>query len=195
MRYRTLIPTSLIALSACSLLAACGSKSPSSSQSRRSRTGHSLQHDAYAFSKCIRDHGLTTFPDLTVRSDANGQNPVVVPAQYLHSPAFKSAADACGRLMPEVGAPAGPSGGLAQSSRAQGAREQTILAFARCMRTHGVTKFPDPTLKGQLTAEMVAGLGIDLHSRSVQRAVTACLPTTHGLLTVADVRRAIASVP
>jgi len=195
MNHRTLIPTSLVALAACSLLAACGSNSPSSSQSRQPPTGHSLAHDAYAFSRCIRDHGLTTFPELTVRSDANGQNPVVVPAQYLHTPAFKSGAEACGRLLPEVGAPAGPSGGRAQSAQAQAAREQTILAFARCMRTHGVTKFPDPTLQGQLTAEMVVGLGIDLHSASFLRAVTACLPTTHGLLTVADVRRAIASVP
>jgi hypothetical protein len=178
------------------LAAGCGSSSPgSSTQSRLSPTGHSLAHDAYAFSRCIRDRGLTTFPDLTVRSDANGQNPVAVPAQYLHSPAFKSAATACGRLLPEVGAPAGPGGGPAESAQAGYAREQTILAFARCMRAQGVTKFPDPTPQGQLTAEMVVALGIDLHSRSVLRAVAACLPTTHGLLTVADVRRAIASVP
>jgi hypothetical protein len=63
------------------------------------------------------------------------------------------------------------------------------------MRTHGVTKFPDPTPQGQITIEMVVALGIDVHSQFFLRAVAACLPTTHGLLTPADVRRAIATAP
>jgi hypothetical protein len=143
----------------------------------------------------MRDHGLASFPDLTVRSGANGQNPVAVPAQYADSPAFKPATRACEQLLPEVGTPSGPAGGVVESAQARYAREQTILAFARCMRSHGVTAFPDPTPQGQLTAEMVVAVGIDLHSPSVLRAIAACLPTTHGLLTPADVRRAIATVP
>jgi hypothetical protein len=82
-----------------------------------------------------------------------------------------------------------------QSAQARYAREQTILVFARCMRAHSVAKFPDPTPQAQLTVAMVVALGIDVHSQSFLRAVAACLPATHGLLTVADVRRAIASVP
>jgi hypothetical protein len=151
-------------------------------------------HDAYAFSNCVRDHGFTNFPDLKVRSAANGENPVAVPPQYLHSPAFKSATRTCAHLLPEVGAPVGP-GRVVESAQARYAREQAALAFARCMRAHGVANFPDPTPQGQLTVEMVVAAGIDVHSPSVLKAVAACLPATHGMLTVADVRRAIASVP
>jgi hypothetical protein len=34
-----------------------------------------------------------------------------------------------------------------------------ILAFAKCLRSHGVTNFPDPTSQGQLTLEMVNAVG------------------------------------
>jgi hypothetical protein len=46
---------------------------------------------------------------------------------------------------------------------------QEALAFARCMRGHGVPNFPDPGSNGQLS-----GNGIDGHSPQVQSAVGAC---------------------
>ncbi len=46
---------------------------------------------------------------------------------------------------------------------------QEALAFARCMRAHGVPNFPDPGSNGQLS-----GNGIDKHSPQVQSAVGAC---------------------
>jgi hypothetical protein len=41
---------------------------------------------------------------------------------------------------------------------------------------------------------MVQAQGIDLHSASVLRAVQACLPSSHGLLTPAKVNEAINQV-
>jgi hypothetical protein len=46
---------------------------------------------------------------------------------------------------------------------------QKALAFARCMRGHGVPNFPDPASNGQLS-----GNGIDKHSPQVRSAEGAC---------------------
>ncbi len=59
------------------------------------------------------------------------------------------------------------------------------------MRSHGVSRFPDPTAQGDLTVEMVQAQGIDVHSPAVLRAVQACLPASHGALTPAKVRAAL----
>jgi hypothetical protein len=52
-----------------------------------------------------------------------------------HSPAFKSAQQACGKL-------AQPSPGQGPSTSSQ---QQQWLALAKCKRAHGVSDFPDPT--------------------------------------------------
>jgi hypothetical protein len=59
------------------------------------------------------------------------------------------------------------------------------------MRSHGVTRFPDPTAQGDLTVAMVQAQGIDVHSPAVLRVVQACLPASHGALTPAKVREAL----
>jgi hypothetical protein len=59
------------------------------------------------------------------------------------------------------------------------------------MRSHGVTRFPDPPTQGDLTVHMVQAQGIDVHSPAVLRVVQACLPASHGALTPAKVREAL----
>jgi hypothetical protein len=59
------------------------------------------------------------------------------------------------------------------------------------MRSHGVSRFPDPNAQGQLTVAMGRAQGINLHSPAVLRAVQACLPASHGALTPAKVRAAL----
>ena len=54
------------------------------------------------------------------------------------SPALKSAQAKCAKLLP-----AGRSGGVASAS--EQIREQ-MLAVSKCMRAHGISGFPDPTL-------------------------------------------------
>ena len=65
------------------------------------------------------------------------------------------------------------------------------LAFARCVRARGFPSFPDPTNQGQLTPQMVAAAGIDLHQPELLTAGLACVPVTHGLLTPAAIERAV----
>jgi hypothetical protein len=57
------------------------------------------------------------------------------------SPAFKSAQQACGKL-----APGGEGGSGAAPVTAQQHRE--IVQFATCMRSHGISDFPDPDATG-----------------------------------------------
>ncbi|MGZ4286692.1 MAG: hypothetical protein ACXVW5_21050 [Solirubrobacteraceae bacterium] len=41
-------------------------------------------------------------------------------------------------------------------ARDQGPHKQVLLAFAHCLRAHGVNGFPDPNANGQLTTEMIS---------------------------------------
>jgi hypothetical protein len=59
------------------------------------------------------------------------------------------------------------------------------------MRTHGVSRFPDPTAQGELSVEMVQAEGIDVHSSAVLDVVQTCLPASHGALTPAKIREAL----
>src|SRR5581483_10991839 len=98
-------------------------------------------------------------------------------------PAFQSAEAACRHLLPD--------GGAGQSAAKSRVRSAALLAFARCLRSHGFPNFPDPTSGGELTPEMVAEAGINLHQPAVLQAGDACVGVTHGILTRADVARAV----
>jgi hypothetical protein len=132
----------------------------------------------------MRTHGVTTFPD----PDSSGgiPKPQVVAASEANPNKFNAASTACNNLLPASGSLAPPQ--TAQQKRTQLADE---LSFARCMRTHGVTRFPDPTAQAGLSIEMVQAQGINVHSPTVLRAVEKCLPASHGGLTPAKVREAL----
>src|SRR4029077_3316086 len=98
---------------------------------------------------------------------------------------FQAAKRACNHLL--------PSGSSEPQETAQQKRTRLAdeLSFARCMRSHGVTRFPDPTAQGDLSVEMVQAQGIDVRSPAVLHVVQACLPASHGALTPAKVRHAL----
>jgi hypothetical protein len=174
----------LAALAAATLIAACGSSSSSLSSS--SASGHQpthvtrqqMQQDVVRFAACMRSHGI------------NLPNPNS-PEQFKsalggnHSPAFQSAALACGHLLPG-GGPGQPSAAHTEAQKA------AALAFARCIRTHGFPNFPDPTSNGDLTHEMLANAGINIHQPAAVQAADACVGVTHGFITRAAVARFIA---
>jgi hypothetical protein len=66
------------------------------------------------------------------------------------------------------------------------------VAFARCLRNHGFPGFPDPSSGGQLTHEMLATAGINVHQPAALRAADACVSVTHGFITKADVAHFVA---
>jgi hypothetical protein len=85
--------------------------------------------------------------------------------------------------------PYGPSNQSPAHSQAQIA---ALLAFIRCLRSHGFPNFPDPNSSGYISPEMVANAGINLHQPAVLQAGDACVSVSHGVITKAIVARLVA---
>lgn len=179
-----LIPISVVAVAAVSLLAAgCGGGSPGVARVGSSTTAATTtQNGLLAYSQCMRSHGVASFPD---PSGSEGiPKDQVIP--LVSSPPFQPASKACQHLLPN-----GSLGPSPQTAQQTATRIADWLSFANCMRRHGVTRFPDPTAQGDLSLEMVQAQGIDIHSPAVLQVVQACLPASHGELTPARVAEAL----
>jgi hypothetical protein len=85
-----------------------------------------------------------------------------------NAPQYKSAQRACRKLLPNGG----------RSNPQEQAKElQKALAFADCMRSHGVPKFPDPkaTSDGGIDGgEIGPRVGVDPNSPQFKAAEQAC---------------------
>ena len=172
MRSRTLISTSIVTAAVPLLMAGCGGSSPAARASE--------QGGLVAYARCMRAHGLPTFPDPT---SSQGIPKDRIP---IGNPRFSTASNACQHLVPASGL--GPQ----TTPRQTHTRVAAGIAFARCLRTHGFPNFPDPTASGQITHQMLATAGINLHQPAVLQAADACVSVTHGLITKASVASFVA---
>jgi hypothetical protein len=176
----------LLAVAAFSLLAAgCGGGGGSpgiASVATTTSAATSPGSGPVAFANCMRTHGIPNWPD----PDSRGVFDKAKLQQLGLSVARVRRIEEgpCNRLLPS-----GP--GPQESAQQTRTRVADALSFARCMRSHGVSRFPDPTAQGELTVEMVQAQGIDVRSTAVLRVVRACLPASHGALTPAKVREAL----
>ena len=180
--------TSLLALLTALVIAGCGgsSKPPQNSASVGGGSKNGPAAPAYRYADCMRQHGVGAFPDPVVHTNGNQVSVTMrIDPQMTNSPDFKSAQTACAHLL--------PNGGVGPTPAQQRAREQDLLAFANCMRSHGFHQFPDPTSQGQLTLPMIEAAGINLKEPAVKPAADACVSVTHGILTKAAVAAAIAN--
>jgi len=145
------------------LVAGCGGSSPSRAAGRPGAASFGKQFVGFAV--CMRSHGLLDYPDPQI-SSSGGQVHVKISPGSLNpnSPAFKSADEACHKLLPNGGAPGATDANSAQE-QAQG------LKFAVCMRSHGVPNFPDPDHDGAFDLPS----GINPPTPQFQRAVQACM--------------------
>jgi hypothetical protein len=189
-RGRTANPRALtiaaIVVALLSLLAAgCGSAgSPGVASVPSSTTTATTapQSSALAYSGCMRAHGVPNFPD-PAGGGATTKQAAIRAFREVSNSQVLAAQTACRHLQPNGG----------QLSRAQLAqRLSDMLAFARCIRMHGVQNFPDPTSGGELTHETLASAGIDVHQPALLLAADACVGVTHGALTKAAVARFVA---
>lgn len=155
-----------------------GSPGVASNASSTTTATTSQQDRAVVFAHCMRSNGLPNWPD------AGKPTPQQLGVSKAH---FQAAVGACSHLL--------PNGGNASQETAQQQRTRLAdeLSFAKCMRSHGLAHFPDPTAQGDLSVDMVQAQGIDVHSPAVLGVVQACLPASHGALTAAKVRNAIAN--
>jgi hypothetical protein len=111
---------------------------------------------ALNYSKCMRTHGIPQFPD----PDANGGIAIDGDKVKQDSPQFKSADQACKSLLPA------PPAGVPENRTAG-------LKYASCMRSHGVSKFPDPAPGGGLNID-ADKLGVDPNGSVFKAADKAC---------------------
>ncbi|MGH2891977.1 MAG: hypothetical protein ACRDPM_01730 [Solirubrobacteraceae bacterium] len=179
--------TAIAATLTVAAITACGSSSSNTTDSSGSAPTHAqiqrFQSDAIKFTHCMHTHGIASFPDPpTINNPSSGRS--WKDAFANQSPGFVAAATACQHFLPRSGAHRPDS---APSPRQIAA----MLAFARCIRSHGFANFPDPTSSG-ITHQMVAAAGLNLHQPAVLRAADACVGVTHGYITRAVVARFVA---
>jgi hypothetical protein len=181
-----IIQTGALVVSAALLVSACGSSS-STSTTKTTSSFQSAVSQAFRFASCMRNHGVTNFPDPTVTDNGNHQS-IAIRVVGPNAPAFKTASKDCQGILP-----APSKADLASEAAAQQAHKQDLLSFARCMRGRGVNGFPDPTAQGLFTLQMITDAGVDLHSPQVAAAARACIPASGGVVTPADIAQATGS--
>lgn len=141
-RLRPLVALALVAL----VSAGCGSSAPSETATSTTVTASGStgsggatksandQRKAVQFAECMRDNGVSGFPD------PEGSGPVtideVVNGSSLDTstPAWKAAITACKDLQ--------PPGFTGHKRSAE--QQAASLKFAKCVRENGVEDFPDP---------------------------------------------------
>jgi hypothetical protein len=156
----------LITLAAALPLAACGGSSSSTSATNAASTSN---NKALEFAQCMRSHGVGNFPDpsgghLNLQIQRTPSSTAVNGVE-VNTPAFQSAMNACKADLPNGGKPSPPSA----------AQRQAALRFAQCMRSHGVSNFPDPQLGGGHVT-IRGQTPIDLNSPAFKAAQQACQP-------------------
>ncbi|WP_116022546.1 hypothetical protein [Thermomonospora umbrina] len=112
------------------------------------QNGSGREPDPIAYSKCMRQKGVTEFPD-----PVNGGLSIDGDKVKMDSPTYKAAEKACQYLMPPP-----PPG-----SEDDGKNRAEALKYSKCMRENGVPNFPDPNAQGGLNidAEKMGGMGPD----------------------------------
>jgi hypothetical protein len=163
-RRRARVAAVMTVMAAAALLAIACSDGPSSGGAGRSPSagGSAISASAVRYTSCMRSHGVPEYPD----PNSAGQLPKITPANEaqlgVSEARFQTAQTACQALWPYQG-----------PTQAQQRQELTdALKFARCMRSHGVPNWPDPTTDPESgRVEFVihpSQVGFDPHSPSPQ---------------------------
>jgi hypothetical protein len=123
------------------------------------RTSLGLGGISVQFAQCMRTHGVPNFPD------PNGQGQVTMSGVNPQSSSFEAAQRACAKYSPNGGKP--PSAAQQQRAVAQ------ALKFSECMRSHGITDFPDPQVSSSgghvgISIRIKGGQGSNLNPNNPQ---------------------------
>jgi len=126
------------------LLTACGGPPPPAG------AGASPTPAAVGYSQCMRSHGLPGFPDPA----SNGALPKTSAEQLgVSNSRFQAAQRACQPLLPNAASLQQQAQQCLSADTCPPAVVQQMLtadrAFARCVRSHGVPNWPDPTLDSE----------------------------------------------
>jgi hypothetical protein len=134
---------------------------------------------AVAYSRCVRSHGVLSFPDPV----SGGGIPKAVAQQLgVSQSRLQAAQDACRSLLPDATSSQQQAQQCMQAGVCPAALVQQMMtadrSFARCMRSHGVPGWPDPTLdaEGRPVFNLVpAGISHRAtHSPPISNKLAAC---------------------
>jgi hypothetical protein len=143
------------------------------SSSRPAPAAPAPQNAALAFARCMRSRGVPSWPD----PDSSGGFPPSTKQIATANPGFQAARTACGALLPS-GGPGPPTQAMLRQAWSDS------RSFARCMRSHGVSSWPDPIGDPAHHPERptfdLASVGIDQSSQQVETGIRACEPLLHG---------------
>ena len=119
---------------------------------------------ALVYSRCMRSHGVPKFPD----PSSSGAFPKVSAQQVgVSSSQLQAAQNHCRYLLPNGGS------GASQTQLQQWM--SGMLKFARCMRAHGVSNWPDPVIDAGGNPEFYLDGKIDQNSPQVKTKIHGCL--------------------
>jgi hypothetical protein len=176
-RSRRAGPVAAALVAATLLVAACGGDEPKTpsvagdDSSKPAQDGGSAgggkRADALAYARCMRSHGVQSFPDPNSEGEI-ALNATPENGLDFNNPRMKAAMEACKELEPVL---------------SEGDRETQhagALKFAKCMRENGLPDFPDPPPpdSGPETQGSDSGQpqgdDVDPESPAYKRAMQAC---------------------
>jgi hypothetical protein len=170
------------------LVAACGGSAASAGSGGSPTAGaSSSSSSAVGYSHCMRSHGVLNFPD----PDSSGQLPKGDAQRFgVSSSRLQAARQACQQLLPNYGG-AINANSIQQCMMADDCPQalvQQVLNeernFARCMRSHGVPNWPDPTIDTQgrpVFAISISKDGFDPYSPQIWAKGNECSRLMPGL--------------
>jgi hypothetical protein len=161
------------------LMAACGAGGSSSSSGGSPGAGRSTSSpSAVGYSACMRSHAVPSFPD----PDSSGQLPKGDAQQFgVSTSEYQAAQHACLHLLPAAGSLQQQEHQCMQNSVCPETLVQQMLTadrlLARCMRSHGVSNFPDPTAESDGPIFIISKAGIsdaESHSHQFEATLDEC---------------------
>jgi hypothetical protein len=154
------------------LMTACSSSPSSTDSGGASNAGggtssQSTNAKLLAFAQCMRSHDVPNFPDPAV----NGKFPTAQQLSVTNSQ-YQSAMSACQSLLPPGTNDNVPSSQVQQILAG-------MLSYAECMRSHGISNWPDPTdPSGGPVFDLIGIVGLDgngVETPRVKSAEQSCL--------------------
>lgn len=140
-----------------------GSASTTPSPGRPDDEEENEEETALKFAQCMRDNGVPDFPDPEI--DADGNIRLRIPpgsGANIDREAARKARDACAEHAPEL------RGGFSPEDQTR--LQDSLLAYARCMRQNGYD-MPDPDFSGDGGP---FGIELDRDDPAFERAHAAC---------------------
>jgi hypothetical protein len=172
----------IIVTAGLALVAGCGGPSATGSGGSSNAGGSASSHSAVAFSGCMRSHGVPNFPD---PSGGGGVPKGTAQQLGVSNSQLQVALTACQHLLPNTG-------NVDDNPAALHRWWSQMLHFARCMHSHGVPNWPDPSAYSQDPQRPTfnlhaAGIGFHLgaqpgnivNSPQIQARVRQCESVVH----------------